>query len=473
MKKESKKEKQKELSLSRTEILLRRPEPFGDVRKYYRLVKGSSILMIVMLYYISLVSVVLRTETEKQLPIWLLIALNLVAVVALVGHYHRSLAGYAVCAIGSVIILILLSVGDGGNPVMLVSTSPEYGEAVRDGLKGTDFWILLAKAVCVVHALLSVLFIRSTLTVKEEPPLKGMNVKIQEFREWFSRKNKRTSLGWSPLEFWTTCVCVVLWMLVAQANPFVTSKYDLIALLCILIGALFVWIGRAYIGSLCLTGGFLTCCSMYQLRFQLDVPTVSAYLGAWLSLLFLVVEVYLRRIAIKEYDKGTNTGFLFGTRSVLGMDKKPKLTTHCFLIDLVLLGAGMNIVIMFPVHEMLSAYSGTYMNQQKDDLPLLFFLPLIVFVCAWSRSGLGFFSSGMMALWLLRTLRNASPYADGLFRFDSLEQHGSICESLTDRMNGYAVFVESVLLLYIVVSVIISVVFVRRRYGRTEAEVVD
>ena len=141
---------------------------------------------------------------------------------------------------------------------------------------------------------------------------------------------------------------------------------------------------------------------------------------------------------------------------------------HSLLRALPVFGAMAVIICMLPIHEFLSAYSGSYMNQQKDNLPLFFFLPLVILVCAWGGKALGYLSSGLVAVWLLYTLRTSSPYVKGLFLFDSKEQHGAICDALTVRMNRYTILVEGVIIAYFIVCMISAVVFARRKYERTE-----
>ncbi|MBO4399574.1 MAG: hypothetical protein J5795_05525 [Lachnospiraceae bacterium] len=468
MKDKQREEKQKK-PLTFDDIKARRHVPFGDVKKYYYLVLATAPLLLAMIYYVAFVSVALRTESAKHVPLWLLIVLALAAVAAMAGHYHRSVLGYGICAAGSLLVVLLLSVGNGGSPVALDSTSPDYGTVVQDGIKSADFWILLAKVIAVVQFALSLVFIKSVLSVNEEPELKGMNIKIDRFRKWFAEKDKPSSIGWRPTEFFMTCVCIILWMLVAQASPFLTDKYDIFALVMVLLGAVLVFIGKVHTGAICLMACFLTCCSMYQLRFSMDVPTAAAYGGAWLSLVILTIEAYRRRTAKQGGEWSLRFGSLFKVR-VDGVDSANEMPAekHSLLRALPVFGAMAVIICMLPIHEFLSAYSGSYMNQQKDNLSLFFFLPLVILVCAWGGKALGYLSSGLVAVWLLYTLRTSSPYVKGLFLFDSKEQHGAVCDALTVRMNRYTILVEGVIIAYFIVCMISAVVFARRKYERTE-----
>lgn len=463
--KEKKQEKSQE-PISREMLLRRNPRPFGDVRKYYYAGMIGAVVLLAVCFYISFAAIVLRTDSCVQIPNGIIVVLLLCALLSIVGHYSRTIAGYGLSAVMCLIIVLVLQLYNGG--IMLKSNLPNYGEVVREGIKGTDFWLLLAKALAVVHMLLSVVFINSTLKVKEEPPVKGMNIKIQKFREWFAKKDAVTSLGWRPTEFWMACACVILWMLVAQNNPFETGKYDYIAMFFVLLGAALVFVGKVYIGALCQVYGFLTCCTMYQLRFGWSIPTVGAYAGAWLSLLFLVIEAYRRRKSVKE----SAWSFRLGSRFIIRIPVFPELTSgerKLSVLRAVCVTVTISIaVFMFPIHEFLSGFSGSYMNQQKDNLPLYFFLPLVMLACVWGGTALGYLSAGVVAVLLYDAISDVSTKGTRLFLFNSTEQHGFIGEALTNRMNGFIFFVECLILLYFVLCMITAVCFARRRYERTE-----
>lgn len=466
--KEKKKQESRE-PVSREMLLRRNPVPFGDVRKYYYAGKIGTIVLLAVCFYISFAAIVLRTDSCVQIPNGIVVILWLCALLNIVGHYSRRLAGYGLSVIMCLIIVLVLQLYNGG--IMLKSNLPDYGEVVREGIKGTDFWILLAKALAVVHMLLSIVFINSTMKVKEEPPVKGMNIKLQKFREWFAKKDAVTSWGWRPTEFWMACACVILWMLVVQDNPFETNKYDYIAMFFVLFGTALVFVGKAYVGALCLTEGFLTCCSMYQLRFGWSIPTVGAYAGAWVSLFFLGIEAYRRKTDVKENEWHFRLGSRFLVRipafseREVGEKKISVLRTICIIIT-----ASISI-LMFPVHEFLSGFSGSYMNQQKDNLPLFFFLPLVMLVCAWGGTALGYLSTGVAAVLLYDAICEVSSKGTKLFLFNSMEQHGSISEALTNRMNGYVPYIECLILLCFVLCMITAVCFSRREYGRTQEKV--
>lgn len=463
---EKQKQKQSSEPLSREMLLRRNPVPFGDVRKYYYAGMIGTIVLLAVCFYVCFAAIVLRTDSCVQIPNGIVIILLLCAALSIAGHYSRTIAGYVLSAVMCLVIVLVLQLYNGG--IMLKSNLPDYGEVVRDGVKGLDFWILLAKAIAVVHMLLSVVFINSALKVKEEPPVKGMNIKLQKFRDWFKKKDAVTSMGWRPTEFWMACVCLVLWMLVAQANPFETGRYDYIAMLLVLLGTALVFVGKAYIGALCLIEGFLTCCTMYQLRFGWSLPTVGAYAGAWVSLLFLLMEAYRRRNLKGESEWSLRLGsrlmVRIPVRTANGETGKRIMVWKAICVS----GAVAIAVMMLPIHEFLGGFSGSYMNQQKDNLPLYFFLPFVMLVCSWGGTALGYFCSAVVSLGLFDAIYEVSGKFSNLFLFNSAEQHGFIGEPLTDRLNGVVFVIECLILLYFTACMITAVMVARRRYGKSE-----
>ena len=466
--KEKKKQESRE-PVSREMLLRRNPVPFGDVRKYYYAGMIGTVVLLAVCFYISFAAIVLRTDSCVQIPSGIIAVLLLCALLSIAGHYSRTLAGYGLSAVMCLAIVLVLQLYGGG--IMLKSNLPDYGEVVRDGIKGIDFWILLAKALAVVHMLLSVVFINSTLKVKAEPPVKGMNIKLQKFRDWFIKKDAAAPSGWRPTEFFMACVCVLLWMLVAQKNPFETGKYDYVAMISVLLGAALVFAGKAYVGALFLMEGFLTCCTMYQLRFGWSVPTVASYAGAWLSLLFLLIAAYRRKASVSESEWRFRPGSRFIVRIPVFPDQASGERKLSVLRAVCMTVTASIAVFMFPVHEFLSGFSGSYMNQQKDNLPLYFFLPLVMLVCVFTGTALGYLSAGVVAVLLYDAISDVSTKGTKLFLFNSTEQHGFIGETLTNRMNGFIFFVECLLLLYFVLCMITAVCFARRRYEGTEETV--
>lgn len=462
--KEKQKQRRSSEPLSREMLLRRNPVPFGDVRKYYYAGMIGTIVLLAVCFLVCVSAIVLRTDTCVQIPNGIVVVLLLCAVFSIFGHYSRTIAGYVLSAAMCLVIVLVLQYYNGG--IALKSNLPDYGEVVKDGVKGLDFWILLAKALAVVHMLLSVVFINSTLKVKEEPPVKGMNIKIKKFCEWFKRADKVNELGWRPSQFWMACVCLILWMLVAQTNPFETGKYDYIAMVLVLLGAVLVFTGKAYVGSLFLLEGFLTCCSMYQLRFGWSIPTVGAYAGAWLALLFLLLESYRRRNATGESEWSIRLGSWLAVRIPVNAEKGENSKYALTLRKICVSGAVFIAMLILPIHEFLSGFSGSYMNQAKDNLPLYFFLPLAIFACAWRGNALGYFCAAIVSVGLFDAINEVSTGFSGLFLFNSVEQHGFVGEQLTDRLNEYVFAVEGLILLYIMVCLIATVMIARRRYER-------
>lgn len=465
--KEKQKQRRSSEPLSREMLLRRNPVPFGDVRKYYYAGMIGTIALLAVCFHVCVSAIVLRTDTCVQIPNGIVVVLLLCAVLNIVGHYSRTIAGYAGSAVVCLVVVLVLQYYNGG--IALKNNLPDYGEVVKDGVKGLDFWILLAKALAVVHMLLSVVFINSTLKVKEEPPVKGMNIKIKKFCEWFKRMDKANELGWRPSQFWMACVCLILWMLVAQTNPFETGKYDYIAMGFVLLGVVLVFVGKSFLGALCLLEGFLTCCTMYQLRFGWSVPTVGAYAGTWLALLFVLLEAYRRRSLLGERAWSLRLGswveIQIPVRTSQGDCGKCISVCHRICVS----GAVIVAVLMFPIHEFLSSFSGSYMNQPKDNLPLYFFLPLAMLVCAWEGTALGDLSAGTIAILIYDSICSVSTNVMKLFKFDSEEQHGAAGVKLTSRMNRYVFWVTLVMLIYFAVCIISAVAVARRKYGRAEA----
>ncbi len=464
--KEDQRQKRGGESLSLEMLFRRNPVPFGDVRKYYYAGMIGTVIFLAICFYVSFASIVLRTDSCVQIPNGVVIILLLCAGLNIVGHYSRTIVGYGLSAFLCLVVVLVLQLYNGG--IVLKSNLPEYGEAVKDGVKGLDFWILLAKAMAVMQLILSVVFINSAVKVKEEPPAKGINIKIQQFRDRFVKKNVFTSLGWRPTEFWVSCACLILWMLVAQENPFETGKYDYIAMLLVLLGAALVFIGKSYFGSLCLVEGFLTCCTMYQLRFGWSVPVVAAYLGVWLSLLFLVIEAYRSRVPGDKCEWSIHFGKWFRVWIHVFPEKGARERKIMILRTICVAGASSIAVFMFPIHEFLSGFSGSYMNRQKDNLPLYFFLPIVMLVCVWGGTAVGYFCSAVVSMGLFNAIYDMSLKFSELFLFNSNEQHGFIGESLTTAMNRYTFLIECLSLMYFAVCMVTAIKVARRSYGRTE-----
>lgn len=408
-----------------------RPVPFGDVRKYYLAAKVGTVVLLALCFHVSVAAIALRTDSCEQLSTALIVMILLSAIAVIVGHYMRSLLGYGISAAAAFLLILLLQFGNGGAPVSLVSDLPEYGEVFRDGAKSTEFWILLAKVIAVVHLLLTVLFIRSTLTVTEEPPLKGMNVTIQKVRDWIKNKKNSYEKGRSPIDYWIFAISVFLWMLFISFNPDLTM-YDFYSMGLLLAAGILLIFKQTLLELFCLVVSALIRCSLYQLRFGFIRPTIASYTGLWLALFFLILEgLELRRANDAKSGEWSE-----------------RISTVLSVIAVAF------FVLLTPVHEFLSVFSGSYMIYQKDNLPLIFFIPIVIFLMMSTGKWYSYFISGALYWWLWNSLSRASPYADlQLFRFDSMPEHGTIGADTTRRMMNLVKFISGAAIALIVISV--------------------
>ena len=443
MNKEAKNAKQKE-PLTLTALLRRNPIPFGDVRKYYYAACIGTVILLTLCFHISVVAIALRTDTCEQLSNVFIVFLLIFCIATIVGHQMRSFLGYGISAVSSLIVLLLLQFYH-GTGVMIISDLPEYGEVFRDGAKSTDFWILLAKAFAVIHLLLTIVFINSTLKVKEEPPLKGMNVQIQKIKDWLDKNNNSLPPGRRASDYWFVAVSLILWMIFVAYDP-TMGKYDYWSMGLLMAGVAAVFLRWTFTGSFFISSSALIRCTLYQYRFGLCIPVVAAYLGIWVALLYLILETMrVRRLTQQEKNK---------PRMSVLQAVFPWLATACF-------------VVCFSIHEMTNAFSGSFMVYQKDNLPLIFFLPMMVFLALMTRRWWGYLFATAGFVWLWDSIKHATPlYGGRFFSFPSLEEHGQIGERTTARMMDVANGLSVALIVVAVVCVCISVVmmlFVRRK----------
>ncbi len=456
MKKEAKNAKQKE-PLTMTALLRRNPLPFGDVRKYYYAACIGTVVLLTLCFHISVVAIALRTDPCEQLSNVFIVFLLLFCIIAIVGHQMRSLLGYGISALSSLIVLLLLQFYH-GTGVMIISNLPEYGEVFRDGAKSTDFWILLAKAVAVIHLLLTVVFINSTIKVKEEPALKGMNVQIQKIKDWIDKHNNSLPPGRRPSDYWFVVVSILLWMLFVAYDT-TMGKFDYWSMGLLFAGCILVFCKQTLPGATLVVCSALVRCTMYQWRFGFCTPVIVSYVGAWFALMYLALEAIIAR---KKCVKRKESAWT-------------KAASDVFVWFAVVIF----VLIMSP-HEFLGAFSGSYMVYQKDNLPLWFFLPIVIILVLLGRQRGCFVLVSGLAYWIRDSIRNASPYSrDGLFRFESIEEHGSVGEKTTKLLNGITntVSMASTVLcvLSILTAVVLLTIFVIRRkhHGPEEASVVD
>ena len=441
--KEPKNQKRGGETISLAALTKVRPVPFGDVRKYYLAAKVGTVVLLALCFHVSVAAIALRTDSCEQLSTALIIMMLLAAIAVIVGHYMRSLLGYGISAAAAFLLILLLQFGNGGAPVSLVSDLPEYGEVFRDGAKSTEFWILLAKVFAVVHLLLTILFIRSTLTVTEEPPLKGMNVQIKRFTDWLDKNNNSLPPGRRATDYWFAAAELFCAMVFWAADPNMTV-YDIYSLILLAAGCFLIWWKQTFPGAFLIAASAVIRCTLYQYRLGLSIPTVAAYIGVWIAVLYYSSEALqgARRTASERRHQG-----LFITEAVF------------FWVS-----AGL-VVAMIPVHEFLAVFSGDLMLYQKDNLPLFFFLPLLSLLAAVSGRWYAYGMSGISCIWLWWVLRNDNT---DLFYFTNMEQHGSVGPDTTaclmTLVKGIRIVSVTVAILAFCLAVII--LFTRRsRHG--------
>ena len=432
MKKDQKTVKTKE-PITKETLLRRNPVPFGDVRKYYYVACVGTVVLLALCFHISVAAITLRTDTCVQIPNGIIAVLLICAVLAIIGHQTRTLAGYGLSAVCCLILILVMQLYNGG--LALTSDLPEYGEVFRDGAKSTDFWILLAKVIAIVHLLLSVVFINSTLTVKEEPPLKGMNIKIQKIKDWLDKHNNSLPAGRRASDYWFYAVSMILYMVFVAYDPSM-GKYDYYSLVLFIAAGILIACRQTLPGSMLMASSALIRCSLYQWRFGLIIPVVAAYAGTWVAMLYLFIEALNARKSEKQQNSAR-------WRNGLNI-------TCCWVAVAV-------FVAIVPIHEFLSAFSGSYMVYQKDNLPWIFFLPGLAFAFFLSDKWYGAVAAGVIDWWLWVSLMRASPYANNrLFRFDSIEEHGSIGYDVTERLSQYTEGLAFLLIVLIVVSSVVG-----------------
>ena len=443
MKKETKPARKRE-PLTVKALFKRNPVPFGDVRKYYYAACIGTVVLLALCFHVSVAAIALRTDTCVQIPNGIIAVLLICAILSIVGQQTLTIAGYALSAVCCLALVLVLQLYNGG--LMLQSDLPEYGEVFRDGAKSTDFWILLAKVFAVVHMLLSIVFINSTLTVKEEPPLKGMNIRIQQFKDWLDRNNNSMTPGRRATDYWFVAISLVLWMIPVAYEPLMaTDDYILLALR--VAGCVLVFLKWGAAGGMLVGLSSLISCTQYQFRFGIHRPTVAAYLGLWLAILYIFWEIYLERKRTVAEES---------------VRKRPERLALLWITALLL-------VAVTPVHEFLGSYSGGSLNYQKDNLPFLFFMPVLTFAGIYSSKWYGYLYGSVCLFWMRHVMVNAAPGDSRLLVFDNVSEHGAIGARTTSRLMsfvtgiGYALAVLSAVLL---ISAILLSVFGLKSYRK-------
>lgn len=450
MKKDQKTVKTRE-PITKEALFRRNPVPFGDVRKYYYAACIGTGILLTLCFHISVVAIALRTDTCEQLSNVFIVFLLLFCITTIVGHQLRSFLGYGISALSSLIVLLLLQFYH-GTGVMIISNLPEYGEVFRDGAKSTDFWILLAKAIAVIHLLLTIVFINSTIKVKEEPALKGMNVQIQKIKDWMDKNNNSLPAGRRATDYWFVAIIVFCAMTFSASSPEM-YRYDYYALVSLVGGCILVACKQTIVGPFFLVISMLFRCVLFQYRFGLIIPVIAAYLGLYVALLYLLLEVEGRN------HKGKESGLL------CGMSR----TVSTWI-------AVMIAVLLFPVHEFLSVFSGDFMIYQKDVLPLIFFLPILAILMNRVGKWYGYYCCSISYIWLWFAINRSTPYKKNeLLYFVSLEQHGSIGEQTTQRLMTLVRFTSRMALVMAGILFVLGtiILFARRGGDGKDKQVVD
>ncbi len=453
MKKEAKNAKQKE-PLTLTALLRRNPIPFGDVRKYYYAACIGTVILLTLCFHISVVAIALRTDTCEQLSNVFIVFLLFFCIATIVGHQMRSFLGYGISAVSSLIVLLLLQFYH-GTGVMIISDLPEYGEVFRDGAKSTDFWILLAKVIAVVHLLLTIVFINSTIKVKEEPVLKGMNVQIQKSKDWLDKNNNNLPPGRRASDYWFYALSMILYMIFIAYNP-AMGKYDYYSLILFVLAGIFIACKQSFPGAMLLASSALIRCTLYQWRYGLIIPVVAAYAGLWIALLYLSLEAVAARKKAKAQE---SPRWSVVTKSVF-----------CWISAVIFMA-------VVPIHEFLSVFSGSYMVYQKDNLPLIFFLPVLLCVAFFSNQVYSYLFASVGLVWLWHSIKRAPSIRNsGIFYFDSIPEHGTIGPHTTTvlmtLLNYVAIATLVVAVMCIIYIVCQTIILIRRRFKRGKENVV-
>ena len=464
MKKEGNLSKHRE-SISRKELIKRNPVPFGDVRKYYYIASIGTVVLLALCFHISVAAIALRTDTCVQIPNGIIVVLLICALLVVIGHQTRSLVGYGLSTVCCLILILVMQLYNGG--LALVSNLPEYGEVFRDGAKSTDFWILLAKVIAIVHSFLSGVFVKTTLTVQEEPPLKGWNANIHKALERFRGLNKWGTHGRRASDYWVIVVCLVLWMIVVSENPYYTGKYDYLAMVLILSGVGAIILQKSFLGAFLFSSSFLIQCTMYQWRLGIDAPTVAAYSGLWISIIFLFLEALRERNKNETPRKRWSIRLTEKTEIRIPPADEYNTGKGCSRrkISIIMYGAALLFVMITPVHIFLSSFSGSYMVYQKDCLPLFFFLPVIMALSLYSGRITGLLLGAASGGWLTDAFLNSSPLKNViLFRFDSDLEHGEVGTLTTGRMNSLVVVIIALTVVLTMGCLLYAIVLARKEY---------
>lgn len=415
MKKQTKKETPK-FVLSKENLLRRNPIPFGDVRKYYLAMKIGTVVLFALLFYMSFAAVLTRTEYKVQISNVVIGCLLLLSLASVIGLYSRTILGYGITVVASVIIFVLLQYSN-GTGIAFDAESLFYGEKFIKGIQSMAFWIILSKVLSVLQMALAIVFIRSTIKVTEEPPVTGMNVKIQKFREWLSKHNDSLKDGRRPLDYVFIVASVLLYIGYFVGDS-TMMMYDYCSLAFFIVGIVLVVLRQVLPGAFFFCCSALLRCNLYQYRFGYILPVIAAYLGMWLAVLYMAFASAKKRRAIRINNER----------------KWIYYSSELLMWESVAIG-----VLSFSLHQIFGDYvhEFLYLSELKDNLPIIFFVPLICFLLIRSKQWYGCLGASALYLFLWAIFRQVPQNAKEtpLLDCSGLFQHNS--ERIIEVSNSF------------------------------------
>ncbi len=425
MKKQTKKETPK-FVLSKENLLRRNPIPFGDVRKYYLAMKIGTVVLFALLFYMSFAAVLTRTEYKVQISNVVIGCLLLLSLASVIGLYSRTILGYGITVVASVIIFVLLQYSN-GTGIAFDAESLFYGEKFIKGIQSMAFWIILSKVLSVLQMALAIVFIRSTIKVTEEPPVTGMNVKIQKFREWLSKHNDSLKDGRRPLDYVFIVASVLLYIGYFVGDSTMMT-YDYCSLAFFIVGIVLVVLRQVLPGAFFFCCSALLRCNLYQYRFGYILPVIAAYLGMWLAVLYMAFASAKKRRAIRINNE------------------RKWIYYSCELLMWESVAIG---VLCFSIHQVIEGYvrESIFLMDQKDNLPFFFFVPIVAFLILRGGEWYGYFCASASYLFLWYTLRQIPDAKSNNPLFDCADMIQSRAED----------FIHSVVMITKVVTLVLCV----------------
>lgn len=434
--------------LTKERIFRKNEIPFGDVRKYYLAMKAGTVVLFALLFYISFAAVFARTEYKEQISDMLIATMLLFSIASIIGHYSRTILGYGITAVSSVVVFICLQYSNGVG-IVFDTGSLSYGEYFIKGIQSMAFWVILSKVLAVLHLALSIVFIISTIKVTEEPPATGMNVKIQRFQEWLSTNNDSLEDGRRPLDYWFAAASILLYMGYIAADR-TMLLYDYFSLALFVAGMVLIASRKTLIGAFCCCCSALLRCNLYQYRFGYILPVIVAYLGMWLAILYLAFASAKKRRKVVLYE---------GRTSVL-------------LNDILMWGAVAVGVLCFSFHQILGdfVHETLFFMGVKDNLPIFFFVPIISVLLARSRQWYGYFCASALYLFLWNTFRQIPDNSADNPLLDCIGTCQQYTEGVLHSATSYMkiITMASSVLCFICGVVTVVLMIRRRRHGSEE-----